>query len=134
MSTLFNNVSKSDHAPSTQGLLLCKTTGDQKVPQPKASADQNTHKHQNATVEVVKRFMEGIIFMGTTSPILSNNKYLLVEDPWKLAIDAQDHQQALPGASEGMPSVCQLPSGPFFKIVPQTQKGVSFCYCLMLHY
>jgi hypothetical protein len=43
----------------------------------------------------------------------------MVEEPWKLAIEAQDRQLALVGVPEGTPSVCQLPSGPSFKIGPQ---------------
>jgi len=58
----------------------------------------------------------------------------LVEEAWKLAINAQDHQQALAGAPPGTPSVCQLPSGPSLKIDPQTREVVSHGFCLMLFY
>ena len=44
----------------------------------------------------------------------------MVEEAWKLAIEAQDRQQALAGAPVGMPSVCQLPGSPFLKIDLQT--------------
>jgi hypothetical protein len=87
-STLLNKSSESDHAPATQVLLLRKSSGDHNVPQPKTSADQNVLQHQKATLEVVKRFMEAIVFMKTPGPILFNNKYLMVEEAWKLAIEA----------------------------------------------
>jgi len=59
---------------------------------------------------------------------------MMVEEPWKLAIEAQDRQWALAGAPVGTPSVCQLPSGPSLKIDPQTREAVSLEFCLMLLY
>jgi len=61
-STLTNKLSKSDDAPSTLILPLHKSSVDQNVPQPKASADSNVAQHQKATFEVVKRFMWVIVF------------------------------------------------------------------------
>jgi len=61
-SALPNKSSESDRAPCTQVQLQPKSSGDQNAPQPKASADQNVPQHQNATFEVVKRFMEAILF------------------------------------------------------------------------
>ena len=58
--------------------------------------------------------------MKTPWPILSNDRYLMVEKAWKLAIEAQDHQRALAGAPVGAPSVCQLPGGSSLKIDLQT--------------
>jgi len=58
----------------------------------------------------------------------------MVEEAWKLVIDAQDHQQALAGAPGGTPSVCQFPSSPSLKIDLQTQEAVSIGFCLMLVY
>jgi len=49
----------------------------------------------------------------------------MVVEAWKLAIEAQDRQRALAGAPVGTPSVCQLPSGPSFKIDPQTREAES---------
>jgi hypothetical protein len=40
----------------------------------------------------------------------------------------------LAGAPEGTPSVCQLPSGPLFKMVPWTREAVSLEFCLILLY
>jgi hypothetical protein len=65
-STLLNQLSKSDGAPSTQALLLFKSNGDQHFPQPKASADQNIPQQQKATFEVAKRFMKAIVFTKTS--------------------------------------------------------------------
>jgi len=49
----------------------------------------------------------------------------MVDEAWKLAIEAQDRQWALADAPVGTPSVCQLPGGPSPKIDPQTQEAVS---------
>jgi len=49
----------------------------------------------------------------------------MVDEAWKLAIEAQDRQQVLAGAPVGTASVCQLPGGPSLKIVPQTREAVS---------
>ena len=56
----------------------------------------------------------------TPWPIIYDEKYSMVEEDWKLLIEAQDCQRALAGASVGTPSVCQLPGGPSLKIDPQT--------------
>jgi len=134
-SALLNNSSESDHAPSARALVLPnKSSGDQNIPQPKASSDQNVPQHQNATFEVAKRLMEAIVFTKTPWPILSDDKYSMVEEAWKLAIEAQDRQRALAGAPIGTPSVCQLPGGPSLKIDPQIREAVSLEFCLMLLY
>jgi len=133
-STLLNNSSESDCTQSTQTLPLRKSSGVQIVPHPTTSADHNVPHHQQATVEVAKRFMEAIVFTKTPWPKLSNDKYSMVEEVWKLAIEAQDRQRALASAPVGMPSVCQLPSSSSFKIDPQTWEAVSLGFCLMLLY
>jgi hypothetical protein len=134
-SALLNKFSESDRATSGRALVLPnKSSGDQNIPQPKASSDQNVPQHQKATFEVAKRFMEAIVFTKTPWPILSNEKYSMVEEAWKLAIEAQDRQRALAGAPVGTPSVCQLPGGPSLKIDPQTREAVSLEFCLMLLY
>jgi len=58
----------------------------------------------------------------------------MVEEAWKLAIEARDRQRALAGASVGTPSVSQLPCGPSLKIDPQTREAVSLEFSLMLLY
>jgi hypothetical protein len=133
-STLLNKSSESDSALSTQVLPLCKSSGDQSVPQPKASADQNVPQLQKGSFEVAKRFMEAIDFTKTPLPILSDDKYSMVEKASKLAIEAQDHQRVLAGTSVGMLSVCQMPGGPSLKRDPQTREAVSHKVCLMFHY
>jgi hypothetical protein len=85
---------------------LPKASGDQTVPQPKAGGDHNISQHQKATFEVAKRFMEAIVFTKTPWAMLSDEKYSMVDEAWKLAIEAQDRQQALAGAPVGTPSVC----------------------------
>jgi len=119
-----NILRESDVVPA-QALPLLKTGGDQNVPQPKAGGDHNVPQHQKATFEVAKRFMEAIIFTKTPWPIISDEKYSMVDEAWKLAIEAQDRQRALAGTPVGTPSVCQLPGGPSLKIDPQTREAVS---------
>ena len=68
--------------------------------------------------------MEAIVFTKTPWPILSDDNYSMVEEAWKLAIEAQDRQQALPGAPVGTQSVCEMPGGPSLKIDPQTREAV----------
>jgi hypothetical protein len=75
--------------------------------------------------------MEAIVFTKTPWPIISDEKYSIVDKAWQLAIEAQDRQRPLAGAPVGAPSVCQLPSGPSLKIDPQTREAVSvyFVFC-----
>jgi len=73
--------------------------------------------------------MEAIVFTKTPWLIISDEKYSMVDEAWKLAIEAQDHQRALAGAAVGAPSVCQSPGGSSLKINPQTREAVSV-YCV----
>jgi hypothetical protein len=80
--------------------------------------------------------MEAIVLTKTPWPIISDEKYSMVDDAWKLAIEAQDHQRAIAGAPVGTASVCQLPGGPSLIIDPQTREAVSvysaFCFSIGL--
>ncbi|MEA2292196.1 MAG: hypothetical protein QOF17_1219 [Solirubrobacteraceae bacterium] len=107
-----------------QLFLFPKPDGDHNVPQPKAGGDNNVPQHQKATFEVVKRFLEAIIFTMSPRLITSDEKYWMVDEPWRLAIEAQGRQWALASAPVGTPSVCQLPGGPSLKIDPQTADAV----------
>jgi len=78
-----------------------------------------------ATFEIGKRFMEGIVFTNTPWPIISDEKYVMVDIAWKRTIGAHDRQWALAGAPVGTPSVCQLPGGPSLTINLQTREAVS---------
>ena len=49
----------------------------------------------------------------------------MVDKAWKLAIEAQDRQQALAGAPVVTRSVCELPCGPSLKIDLPTRAAVS---------
>jgi len=49
----------------------------------------------------------------------------MVEEAWKLVIEAHDRQRALAGAPVGSPSVCHLPGRPSLKIDLHTQEAVS---------
>jgi len=62
--------------------------------------------------------MEAMVFTKTPWPILSDDMYSMVEEAWKLAIEAQDRQRALAGAPVGPPSVCEWPGGPSLKMDP----------------
>ena len=78
-----------------------------------------------ATFEVPKQFMESIVLTKTTWPIDFDEKYSMVDEAWKLAIEAQDRQRALAGPLVGAPSVCQLPSGSCIEVDPQPREAVS---------
>jgi hypothetical protein len=101
-----NILHESDVIPA-QALTLPNARGDQNVPQPKAGGDHNVPQHQKETFEVAKRFMEAIVLTKTPWPIISDEKYLMVDGTWTLAIEAQNRQWALAGAPVGTPSVCQ---------------------------
>jgi hypothetical protein len=90
-SALHNKLSESNDALSTQALPQSKSGGDRNAPQPMASADQNIPQNQKATFEVAKRFMQAIVFMKTPGQILSDDKYSMVEEVWKLGIKAEEH-------------------------------------------
>jgi len=112
--------------------MLRTSSGDRNVSQPKDIADQNVPQHQNATFVVPNMFMDGIIFIMIPSPKLCNDKYSMVEEACKLAIEAPDRRQALAGTHAGARSVCQLPSGPSLEIDPQTRQALSPGFCFML--
>jgi len=78
--------------------------------------------------------MEAIIFTKTPSPIVSDDKYSMVEEALKLAIEPQYRQLALAGAPVGTLPVCQLPGGSSVKIDPQTREAVSLKFWSMLLY
>jgi hypothetical protein len=133
--SLLNKLSESDHTPSARALVFPNmSSGDSNCPQPKASSDQNVPQHQNATFEVAKKLREAIVFTKTPCPILSDDKYSMVEEAGKLAIEAQDCQRVLAGAPVRTRSVCQLPGGLSLKIDLQTQEAVSHGFSLMLLY
>jgi len=106
-------------------LPLSKAGGDKNVPQPKDSGDHNIPQHQKATFEIAKRFTVAIIFTKTLWPIISHEKYSMVDEAWKLSIQPQNHHSALAGASVVTLCVCQLPSGPSPKINRQTVEAIS---------
>jgi len=107
-----------------QPLPLPKAGGDNKVSRPKAGGDHNVPQHQMATFEVVKLLMKVIVFTRTPWSIISDDKYSIIDESWKLAIEAEHCQWALPGTSVGTSSVCQLPGGPSVIIDPQTRETV----------
>jgi len=75
--------------------------------------------------------MEAIIFTKNPWPIISVDMYSIVEERWKLAIEAQDCQRASAGAHVGTPSACQFPGGPSLNIDLQIRKAVSLGFYLM---
>jgi len=100
-----NIIPESGIVPA-QALPLPKAGGDHSVPRPKAGSDRNIPHHQVATIEVAKRFMEAIGFTKVPWPIISDEKYSMVDETWQIAIEAQDRQWALAGAPVRTPSVC----------------------------
>jgi hypothetical protein len=106
-------------------LPLPKSGGEHTVPHHKASGDHSIPPHHGATFEIVKQFMEAIILTNTPWPNISDEKYWSVGKALKLAIEVQDGQQALVGASVGTPSVCKLPGGPSLNIDLQAKDSGS---------
>jgi hypothetical protein len=84
-----NILRKSDTVP-THALPLPQAGGDHSVPQAKAGADHNVPQHKMATFEVEKRVMEEIVFTKNPWPIISDEKYLMVDEAWQRAIETQD--------------------------------------------
>ena len=117
-------------------LLFPKAGGDNNVCEPKAGGYHNVPRHQKATFEVSKQFMGVIVLTQTPWPIISDEKYSMFDETWKLAIAAQEYQRALADALVGTTSVCQLAGGPSHEIDPQIQKAVSvysvFCSSIEL--
>jgi len=69
--------------------------------------------------------MEAIVFTKNPWPIISYEKYSMVDEAWQLAIEPQDPQRALADAPVGAPSVCQLPGCSSLKIDLHTREAVS---------
>jgi len=78
--------------------------------------------------------MEAIVFAKTPWPILSDDKYWMVEEASELAIEAEDRQRALAGALAGTQSVCQLPCSRSLHIIAQTREDGSLGFRLLLFY
>jgi len=74
------NISRESEV--VQVLPLPKSSGDQNVPQPKPGGDHNVPQHQKATFEIAQLFMEAIIFAKTPWPIISADKYWMVDEAW----------------------------------------------------
>jgi len=124
-----SSINISQESDIVQVLPHPKAGGDQNVPQPEAcGGDDNIPQHQKATFEVAKLFMEAIIFRKTLWPMMSDEKYLMVDEAGQLAIEAQDYRWALASAPVVAPPVCQLPGGRSLKINLQTQEARSV-YC-----
>jgi hypothetical protein len=116
-----STINISRESDIVQALPLPKAGGDHNMPQQKpGGGDHNVPQHPTATFEVGTRFMEEIVFTKTPWPIISDEKYWMVDEAWQLAIEAQDRQRALAGAPVGAPCVCQSPGGPSLNIHPQT--------------
>jgi hypothetical protein len=69
--------------------------------------------------------MASIVFTKIVWPIISDEKYLMVDDACQLAIETQDHQQAVAGAPVDVSSVCHLPGCLSLQISPQTREAES---------
>jgi len=130
ISTHLNELSKSNHTPTGKALPLCKSHGEQNLPQPKASGTQNVSQHQHATIEIAKLYMDAIVSMKPPWTILSDILYLMVEYSWKCTIEAQNRPQALAVTSVCTPWVCPLLSGLSLKRDLQTRQAVSLGFCL----
>jgi hypothetical protein len=104
----------------THALLLPKAGGYLIAPQPTASGDHNVPQHQKLIFEVVKVLKKAIGFRNTFLSIVSDEKYLMVDEDWQLAIEQQDCRRDFTTAPIGTPCVYQLSGGPSLKIDLQT--------------
>jgi len=78
--------------------------------------------------------MEATIFSKTPWPRWYNEKYLVVNETQKQAVEAWDGQQTYAVSCVGAPSECWLPSSWLFKMDLQTWEAVSYEFCLILLY
>ena len=111
--------------PPPRALPLPKTGGHQNGLEENASGDHNILHHQMVTFEVVKQFMEPIIFTTTPWPMILDEMYSMVNEALKLAIKSQHCQCPLTGTPVVIQSVCELPAGPSLEFHPQTRHSVS---------
>lgn len=109
-----NNIWCESNCAPKQVLLLTKTIEHQNVSLPKASGDHYIPQLLSTTVERAKRYRKTVVFMRTHQPILSNNKYLMVHEAWKLTIESQNHQCTFAVAPGGTLSASELPGSPSF--------------------
>jgi len=78
---------ESNHV-STRAVLLSMSTADQKFLQPDVYGDYNDSKPQDALFEVTEMFTQDIMLMNIPWPLISNNKFWIVDESWILAIEA----------------------------------------------
>jgi len=131
-STLLNKLWESDCGSRTQICPLPRSSGEQNHSRPKAGGDRIVPHYQTATFEIAKCFMEAVLVTMTPLALFSDEKWQMVEEAWKLPINAQNRQQELAGTSVGSPSVSEVPSGPSLSINMRTWEDVSLEFCLML--
>jgi len=75
-----STINISRESDIVQALPLPKAGGDHDMPQQKPGGDEhNDPQHQKSTFEVAKRFMEAIVFKKTPWPIISDEKYSMVD-------------------------------------------------------
>jgi hypothetical protein len=110
---------KSDIVPA-QVLPLSNASGDQSIPEPMADGEHNRPHHQKATYEGAEQCIEAMVFAKPPWPMISDERYSMVDEAWQLHIAAQYPQWAIACSPAGMPSVPQLPGGPAVKINQQT--------------
>jgi len=80
------NILREPDIVPAQALPLPKAGGDHSFAQPKAGGDHNVPQHQKASFKVAKWFMEAIVFTKTPWPIISDEKYSMVDKAWQLTI------------------------------------------------
>jgi len=120
------NILRKSYIVPTLALPLPKAGGDHSVPQPKDRGDHSVPQNQKANFEVAKQFIEAIAFTMTPWPVISDEKYLMIDEAWQLAIEDLDWQRKLAGAPVSTPSVCQLPSCPPLKSIRKPEKPYLF--------
>jgi len=133
--TVIDKLSDSDYTQPTQGHLLPKSSGDQNAPQPKASGYHNLPKHPRATFQVTKGFMHAFISMKPPWAVISYEKYLMVEEPRRLAIDGQHCHCPWTCTPEGTLYVSRIPGSLPFNMRPHPGEAIrcDICFTLLYH-
>ena len=108
--------------------------GDENVPQPITSCNQNAVQPIRASFEALERVIQEYGFTWNLWPLLSDSLYSMVDKALLLAIEAQDHQWSVAAASVGTPSLCQLHSSLSLYIDLLIPVAVSFEFWYLLFY
>jgi len=98
-----NNSYRAEHVPGYMHLLP-KYSTDQSFPQMIASRHHKVSQFQWVTVQIVRLLAKPIVYLKTKWAIVSDKKYLMIDNFWEIAIEVQDWQCASTGAHTSIQS------------------------------